>query len=495
MRSVAALAVITFLLVAASASGGGSPIRVVPAVPGGTTYRCSGAQTTLFDNSNGGGVQNGGKPATFSTGKKTYCLASITTYHWNNGQGAAPGSIGLKVVSGLGGTGNTLGPLAATGSAGQGGAQNVNWTATAAQPIVLNGSYACQDSDPATWSQNPASNGPGLLHRHRDERRRRRSRSKPAKPTYVCLGSQVKLFDNSNGGGVQNGGKPPSFTTYGTIGVTAWCLNSITTYHWNNGTGEGTRDDRTRPAELRRDRQPGRPAPGDGQPGQGGAPNVNWTVNYPTTKPVVVSGTYTCKDSDPATWAQNQADRRQGLLHRLRDAGVRQQLHAAVGRALPAAAAARRRRRRRRARPTSTSHVKCFTGTLSTMLLYPIHVAPDQWGLLLLQCAIKQGDGFQGRLTPVVHLRHPPRLRPVLDVPVRVGQPAAAGLPPVHRAAGRAVQHGEGRSSRSRCGTTGGSTSRRATRSRRRRCVRPRYGVFVRYGGGDVQAQNTWNVK
>ena len=177
MRSVATLAVIAFLLVAASASGGRSPITVVPAIPGATTYTCSGAQTKLFDNSNGGGVQNGGKPATFSTGRKTYCLASITTYHWNNGQGASPGSIGLKVVSGLGGKGNTLGPLAATGSAGQGGAQNVNWTATAAQPVVLNGSYSCQDSDPASWSQNPASKSQGFCTVYVTNARRRSRRT------------------------------------------------------------------------------------------------------------------------------------------------------------------------------------------------------------------------------------------------------------------------------------------------------------------------------
>ncbi len=55
-----------------------------------------------------------------------------------------------------------------------------------------------------------------------------------AKPgAYTCSGGQVKVFDNSNGFGVSNGGTSPSFDTKGT----AYCLTSITTYHWNDMKG------------------------------------------------------------------------------------------------------------------------------------------------------------------------------------------------------------------------------------------------------------------
>ena len=33
---------------------------------------------------------------------------------------------------------------------------------------------------------------------------------------------------------------------------------------------------------------------------------MNWYVNFSTAKPVVINGTYSCVDSDPATWSQDQ---------------------------------------------------------------------------------------------------------------------------------------------------------------------------------------------
>jgi PKD repeat protein len=146
-----ALAVVALLLLA-----GGGAIGFAASSP--PAYRCSGGQVKLFDNSNGGGVQNGGKPPTFSTKGRPYCLASITTYHWNNGLGKAPGAIALQGPAG------TVGPFNATGSSGQGGARNVNWTVNvpAGKSVVIDGTYACRDSDPATWSQNQLSGGRGF---------------------------------------------------------------------------------------------------------------------------------------------------------------------------------------------------------------------------------------------------------------------------------------------------------------------------------------------
>jgi PKD repeat protein len=133
--------------------GGAACLKTGPPL----SYSCTGSQIKLFDNSNGGGVLNAAKPPSFSTKGRAYCLVSLTTYHWNNGQGKAPGTIGLTGSS-------TAGPFKATGSAGQGGVPNVNWTVNVptAKPVVINGSYTCQDSDPASWSQNPQTGGKGF---------------------------------------------------------------------------------------------------------------------------------------------------------------------------------------------------------------------------------------------------------------------------------------------------------------------------------------------
>jgi hypothetical protein len=34
---------------------------------------------------------------------------------------------------------------------------------------------------------------------------------------------------------------------------------------------------------------------------------VNWRANLPRDPPVVIRGTYSCNDSAPGTWSQNQA--------------------------------------------------------------------------------------------------------------------------------------------------------------------------------------------
>jgi hypothetical protein len=119
-------------------------------------YQCVGSEIELFNNWNTGGVSGGGTEPSFSTGGNTYCLISIGTYHWNGGSGATPGTIGLQSEAG------TLGPWAATGSN-----SNRDWQVTpgsASQPVIINGTYACDDSSPATWSQNSASSGQGFCN-------------------------------------------------------------------------------------------------------------------------------------------------------------------------------------------------------------------------------------------------------------------------------------------------------------------------------------------
>ncbi|HEX7626668.1 MAG TPA: PKD domain-containing protein [Gaiellaceae bacterium] len=126
--------------------------------PAPAGYKCTGPQVKLLDTTNGGGVLNGARQPSFITRGKPYCLVSITTYHWNNGLGKLPGTLGLSGPSG------NVGPFKAKSSSGQNGAPNVNWfvNLSTAKPVVINGVYSCVDSDPASWSQNPQTHGTGF---------------------------------------------------------------------------------------------------------------------------------------------------------------------------------------------------------------------------------------------------------------------------------------------------------------------------------------------
>lgn len=124
------------------------------------TWTCRGSTTKIFDNSNGGGVLGGGRPPSFTTKGHSYCVVQLITYHWNNAHGSKPGTIGLGGINQ-----STVGKWKATGSSGQGGAPNVNWTAnvaTSPKPVVINGVYSCLDSNGATWSQDAQTHGTGF---------------------------------------------------------------------------------------------------------------------------------------------------------------------------------------------------------------------------------------------------------------------------------------------------------------------------------------------
>jgi hypothetical protein len=118
----------------------------------------SAAAADLCSNMNTAGVLN--NPPSHRTPCALKSAAHITqliTYHWNGGKGAKPGTILLFNPN----TGMQYGPYPASGSSGQGGAPNVNWTAN----VNLNlpaGSYQIIDSDFATWSWNQGSGGDGF---------------------------------------------------------------------------------------------------------------------------------------------------------------------------------------------------------------------------------------------------------------------------------------------------------------------------------------------
>jgi hypothetical protein len=99
-------------------------------------------------------VYNGGKsPEWTITGPML--VSKIQTYHWNDKQGAPPGTIGLKSSDGT-----SYGPWEAQGLPGQFDVPNAYWVVTPNQ-VIPAGTYTVVDSDPATWAQNEDTWGRG----------------------------------------------------------------------------------------------------------------------------------------------------------------------------------------------------------------------------------------------------------------------------------------------------------------------------------------------
>lgn len=85
-------------------------------------------------------------------------ITAITTYHWNSGQGAAPGQIILRNAQ----TGQEYGPFDAQGTPGQGGVPDAYWTAHVDLNVPA-GEYEVLDSDVASWAWNNGSGGQGII--------------------------------------------------------------------------------------------------------------------------------------------------------------------------------------------------------------------------------------------------------------------------------------------------------------------------------------------
>lgn len=124
------------------------------AAESGTTYRWlrdAGITYSVFNNGNIDGVDNGPSQPTVFTLAADTLISGITTYHWNYGSGAAPGSISLE-----GGDGSVYGPWTATGLYG-----TLYWYVS--PNIVLPaGSYTIVDSGPSTWAHNSQSGYRGM---------------------------------------------------------------------------------------------------------------------------------------------------------------------------------------------------------------------------------------------------------------------------------------------------------------------------------------------
>lgn len=151
-RSICVLPVGTGKSVLPDCFGGSQNVVYAPRNDAGS----NGPMVRLLFVGNNSVVHNGPIKPTIMTLSGPTELATITTYHWNDGRGtAAPGTIGLRSA-----TGATFGPWPATGAAGQGGVKNVYWTASP-KVVLPAGAYTVLDSDPATWAQNDQSGGVG----------------------------------------------------------------------------------------------------------------------------------------------------------------------------------------------------------------------------------------------------------------------------------------------------------------------------------------------
>jgi hypothetical protein len=94
-------------------------------------------------------------PTTFRI-TESWLVTEIGTYHWNDGNGAEPGTISLRADDGT-----TYGPWPASGMEGQGGVPNANWIVKP-NVVIPAGTYTVIDSDPATWAQNDQTGGAGM---------------------------------------------------------------------------------------------------------------------------------------------------------------------------------------------------------------------------------------------------------------------------------------------------------------------------------------------
>lgn len=110
-----------------------------------------GSEVVMYRNDNGGGVMNGPRSPTTFTIPIGHKLAAVRTYHFNNGQGKAPGTIMLRHSDG-----RQYGPWSATVES------RFYWVVKPDVPIPP-GTFTVIDSDAATWSCNSGSGNAGFV--------------------------------------------------------------------------------------------------------------------------------------------------------------------------------------------------------------------------------------------------------------------------------------------------------------------------------------------
>jgi hypothetical protein len=134
-------------------------VAVIVLAIGTGTIASSAQAADLCNNGNvDGTLNNPAKDFTPCSFSSSAHITKIVTYHWNDGRGAAPGTITLRDAR----TGEQYGPFSVRATSGQGGAPNVYWTADV-DITVPAGDYRVIDSDVHTWSWNSASGDNGIV--------------------------------------------------------------------------------------------------------------------------------------------------------------------------------------------------------------------------------------------------------------------------------------------------------------------------------------------
>ncbi|MBQ9412498.1 MAG: copper amine oxidase N-terminal domain-containing protein [Oscillospiraceae bacterium] len=111
----------------------------------------------LFSNFNTDTVKN--EPEyypDFTVGDQDVLVQAISTYHWNNGSGKAPGTVSIYDWDD-----NLIGAWKATGRSAS-GANNVYWDVFPNTQLKAGTRYYIVDSDPDTWSYNSKSDNTGF---------------------------------------------------------------------------------------------------------------------------------------------------------------------------------------------------------------------------------------------------------------------------------------------------------------------------------------------
>lgn len=131
-------------------------VRTIAPATTSTPTELSSAVEEIFRVFSIGVANNGATKPTSFTITESWLVTSIHTYHWNNGRGATPGTIGLRASNGT-----IYGPWKAAGEPGQGGVANAFWVVNP-NIVIPRDTYTVLDSDPSTWAQNQETGGAGM---------------------------------------------------------------------------------------------------------------------------------------------------------------------------------------------------------------------------------------------------------------------------------------------------------------------------------------------
>jgi hypothetical protein len=152
----------TYYIKASSSSKGSTTLRVKVAAKGKPEEMSqekpaapANPPVKILDTGNAYGIRQGGTAPSFTLDKPA-TITNLTTYHFIDGGGPAPGTLSVKSADG-----KVFGPWQATGLDGQGAVKNAFWETKPMEKVPA-GTYTVVDTDPGTWSTNDKAGGVGF---------------------------------------------------------------------------------------------------------------------------------------------------------------------------------------------------------------------------------------------------------------------------------------------------------------------------------------------